>query len=222
MQKQKSILFKLAVLTLLAAAVSSCSKEESGTDIVVLTKGNTYITSEDLQQGIKKATGSVAPVRMSHRLHKKAGLKCINCHHRKNNPSRVKKCVYCHKGLAGAEHLHSFCIDCHKKEQKGPEQCMACHYEKKVFQVSEQMKQQYPVDNLYNKSFHPKHEKRGVPCIKCHHKDGNISDKKKVKKCSLCHKGKSKMRILHIFCKECHKKGLQDAKGPVSCAGCHK
>ncbi|MCP4132828.1 MAG: hypothetical protein GY754_17820 [bacterium] len=62
---------------------------------------------------------------------------------------------------------------------------------------------------------HQIHEKGGVACITCHHKDFNDE---RIKQCSPCHKGKDGSEMYHALCIDCHKK---KGAGPVSCDGCH-
>jgi hypothetical protein len=94
------------------------------TDEVVITKVTAYGKQAD---GVSPYKGQVGAVTMSHKVHEKQGLACIDCHHKKGNDDRIKQCAKCHNGQAGYETMHGLCVDCHIKEKKGPQKCMECH-----------------------------------------------------------------------------------------------
>jgi len=94
------------------------------TDNVVITKVTAYGVQED---GVSPYKGQVGASIMSHSVHEKQGLACIDCHHKKGNDDRIKQCAKCHNGQAGYEVMHSLCVDCHIDRKKGPEKCMECH-----------------------------------------------------------------------------------------------
>ncbi|MDY6934016.1 MAG: cytochrome c3 family protein [Spirochaetota bacterium] len=221
-----NIYFLLCTIALLSI---SCSEEKSGTDIVSISSVNAFVTISDIKKGIKKTTSRMTQVNLSHQVHEETGVPCITCHRKEKNDSRIKKCVYCHKGLQGATHLHKFCIKCHKEKNNGPISCVECHVEGNRKYLNEETKKEYSSNGVYNKNIRLLHEKAGVQCIVCHHNSSvtDSVDMKQEKKCSNCHTGESRMRIMHVFCKECHKrkdKGpiLSKKNGPIDCDGCHK
>ena len=62
-----------------------------------------------------------------HSVHSKAGIQCVECHHKKNNPERDKNCAACHQEENGLATMHKICVDCHLSVKKGPRQCDGCH-----------------------------------------------------------------------------------------------
>ena len=68
-------------------------------------------------------------------------IECEECHHVYENGVQVKdkcsddkRCIECHPLKATDEYkvpllqaFHSHCLDCHKKEAKGPIMCGKCH-----------------------------------------------------------------------------------------------
>ena len=62
---------------------------------------------------------------------------------------------------------------------------------------------------------HLKHEKAGIDCFTCHHKNGNDD---RIKVCAQCHKGSQGEDEIHDFCIGCH---AEKAKGPTMCQDCH-
>ena len=87
------------------------------TDLVTISKIN-----KDAQLGA---------VTLPHVKHEKAGVKCVVCHHKKNNDDRIKICARCH-GEGADELMHNLCVNCHKEKKKGPTDCTACHREEKT------------------------------------------------------------------------------------------
>jgi len=209
----------IILLTLTAIVFFSCSKIERGTDVVKITGESEFLTAEDLRKGVKGTSNSISAVYLSHEVHEKGGVPCAGCHHKERNPSRIKKCAYCHKGARGVKHLHAFCIGCHRKKKSGPVPCEGCHIEDNELSMAEFVSLQFSARDLYDKKYHPLHENKGIKCVTCHHSDGDNPDRRNIKKCSRCHRGTSKMKILHKFCKECHGR---DKKGPMDCRGCHR
>ena len=85
---------------------------------------------------------------------------------------------------------------------------------------------------------HDTHLGYGVKCGVCHHKskDEPYTDQEVISQssgltlhCAHCHNENfknDKLRNLKIFmhkqCKSCHQKGVDGAKGPTRCHGCHK
>lgn len=192
----------------------SCGNGVSGTDLVTITGVNAFITNKDMAAGIKKTLETTIPVQMHHRLHEKAGVTCVTCHHRKWNDERIKKCSYCHKGMDGAQRFHEFCVKCHASRDSGPVKCNECHIEKVERKVYRDIEEIYAKTFTFDRKQHTIHAAAGVDCNLCHHDAGKDKNKKK---CTECHVGKSRMIILHYFCKDCHKR----QGGPVSCQGCH-
>ena len=192
----------------------SCGNGDSGTDLVTITGVNAFVTDEDIAAGTKKTLETTIHVKMHHRLHEKAGVACVTCHHKQNNDERIKTCSYCHKGLDGAKRFHEFCIKCHVRMDKGPVKCNECHIEKEEQQVYRDIEKMYAKTFVFDKRQHTIHANAAVDCNVCHHDAGK---EKKKKNCMECHVGKSKMIIMHYFCKDCHKR----EGGHVTCQECH-
>ncbi len=120
-----------ALLCLLSLALISCESDPwiqggnpNDTDNVVITKITKYGKQKD---GVSPFKGQVGAVTMSHSVHAKEGLQCLDCHHKKNNDERIKQCARCHNGDAGYETMHGLCVDCHIGRKEGPQECMECH-----------------------------------------------------------------------------------------------
>ncbi len=210
------VLITVIVMLIIPASfllLQGCSNDSNVTDIVTITGVNRYFTDADAGVGAKTLE-TTARVKMHHSSHIESDVKCETCHHKSNNDERIKKCAYCHKGLAGAKMFHSFCIKCHTDMRKGPARCDECHMEKKQ-QVYNDIQNVFGKTFVFDQENHKAHEQAAVDCNTCHHDAGGEKEKKK---CDTCHVGKSKMVILHYFCKDCHKK----EKGPVKCQDCHK
>ncbi len=94
------------------------------TDIVTITK-TTKRLGANADKPLMRA--QVGAVKMSHKVHVEQGLQCIQCHHKKGNDSREKKCAVCHYGDNGYEVMHGLCVDCHISKNKGPQKCKQCH-----------------------------------------------------------------------------------------------
>lgn len=62
---------------------------------------------------------------------------------------------------------------------------------------------------------HNKHEKAGIKCVICHHKEGNDD---RIKQCAVCHKGAAGEDTIHNLCINCH---AQAKEGPTLCNQCH-
>jgi hypothetical protein len=80
---------------------------------------------------------SMGGVKFDHAAHAKAA-KCETCHHAakegKALTSAHEKCSDCHTATPVAPvkanaktAFHGNCIECHKKEAKGPQKCTECH-----------------------------------------------------------------------------------------------
>ncbi len=208
-QRIGTFIAALAVL----AAISSCSKGVD--DEIEITRENKYITADDIQAGIIKTSRSMSASVFSHSMHKSAGVSCETCHHKSNNDERIKRCVYCHKGIQGTRTFHRLCVGCHTAKKDGPAECAGCHRVKKESEMRKSLSARFNMSGVYGDSFHPSHNNAGIACATCHHKDSDGN----YRKCSVCHKGDSRMRVLHYFCRDCHK---QSDRGPKKCEGCHK
>jgi hypothetical protein len=215
MKLRTACFLSFALTLLMLLPVASCNKDYSGTDLVKITGVNTFVTKEEAAQGVTKTLETTIRVTMHHGLHEKADVRCVTCHHKKGNDERIKKCSFCHKGMDGAKMFHSFCVKCHTGVKKGPVKCNECHIEKEEQQVYKDIEKIYARTFTFDRSQHKIHEEAAVECNTCHHDAGTEKTKKK---CTECHVGKSKMVILHYFCKDCHKK----QGGPVKCQECHK
>ncbi len=204
----------LIFMSLSLSVFSSCKDSASSTDLVAITEVNAFVSREEAARGMKKTLETTIRVTMPHQQHEKAGVACVTCHHKKSNDERTKTCSYCHKGLKGAQHLHTFCIGCHRNKNDGPVRCNECHMEKAEKQEYRDIEKMYAKSFAFDKKQHGIHADQKIQCNVCHHDAGKEAP---TKQCSECHVGKSKMKILHYFCKECHKqKG-----GPVKCRECH-
>lgn len=219
----------IIIIFIISVIIISCSDDGyRTTDIVTVSSVNTFITKADIEKKIKRTSAQTTAVTLSHQAHEDSGTKCITCHHKKKNDTRVKKCAFCHKGLKGANHLHKFCIKCHKEKDEGPVSCNECHIEGDEVYINEELKNEYKGTYVYDKNIRQIHEKAGIKCIVCHHESSNIDGKmKQERSCLECHYGRSRMRIMHVFCKDCHKRKddigiISKKRGPVKCDGCHK
>ena len=84
---------------------------------------------------------------------------------------------------------------------------------------------------------HPVHLNLGLDCGQCHHgsdkqpltdEDIAAMENNLQLRCASCHnkdfvnpKLQTPKAAFHARCKECHKKGVNDKKGPTKCTGCH-
>lgn len=91
---------------------------------------------------LDKAKNKQAPVVMPHKAHADK-YACDTCHHTQKGltaeAAEVKPCSSCHLDPEKPETpsmremslsknpFHKLCIDCHKKEAKGPSKCAECH-----------------------------------------------------------------------------------------------
>ena len=218
--------YKLHITIILLPLIGSlfslmfCSKHKSSTDVTIITPVNKFVTKTDMAKGITKTTNSITHVEFSHKVHDRSDIKCIDCHHKKKNDARIKTCSFCHKGLQGTILLHDTCISCHAKKKEGPKDCNGCHLATHKDYISKEIRDEYKNTKTFDKQIHDKHIKWKIACKVCHHRDYN---KDKQEKCSRCHTGRSQMKIMHIFCKDCHKGNnrLKKQVGPVACNKCH-
>ncbi len=206
---------RVSILITVLAVISivSCSGDTGTNNTVTITGVNKYFTDQDAQWGTKTLETTIH-VKMPHESHEKSGVKCETCHHKIYNDERIKKCAYCHKGLAGTKLFHSFCVKCHTDKNTGPIRCNECHIDNYGEHVYNDIEKMYGNTFSFDKKNHKTHEDAAVKCNVCHHDAGDEAAKKK---CDECHVGRSKMVILHYFCKDCHKKD----GGPVKCQECH-
>jgi hypothetical protein len=114
---------------ILAVALFACNKDpwilgDAPTDKVTITKVTEFGKAQD---GVTPLKGNVGAVKMSHKTHEEQGLKCVDCHHKANNPERTKQCARCHIGEKGYQTMHGLCLDCHIAKNDGPQKCMECH-----------------------------------------------------------------------------------------------
>ncbi len=95
------------------------------TDMVTITKTTRFGKGPD-GDFLRSNVGSVV---MSHDTHTKSGMECIDCHHKVNNPARIKRCADpgCHTGGEGYATMHGFCLGCHIKSDNGVVKCKQCH-----------------------------------------------------------------------------------------------
>jgi hypothetical protein len=92
---------------------------------------------------IDAAAAKKGPVTFPHKAHTER-TECVTCHHTSEGlmagaDMEVKACSECHLDPEGADvpgmremsmkknPFHMLCIDCHKKEAKGPTKCDDCH-----------------------------------------------------------------------------------------------
>ncbi|HOP65015.1 MAG TPA: cytochrome c3 family protein [Spirochaetota bacterium] len=208
----RSLTFVFITVTAVMHLVS-CSDTTSATDVVTITEVNRYFTGSDAQWG-KKTLETTIHVKMPHSTHENSGVQCETCHHKLYNEERIKKCAWCHKGLAGAKTFHTFCVKCHTENSKGPLNCDQCHVEKNSKDLYKDIEKIYGGTFTFGDKDHKAHDDAAVKCDTCHHDGGDNVNRKK---CDACHVGKSKMVVFHYFCKDCHKKN----GGAVKCGECH-
>ncbi|OHD64589.1 MAG: hypothetical protein A2176_08875 [Spirochaetes bacterium RBG_13_51_14] len=120
----------IAIAVIIGGIIASCkldprSTGETSTDVVTITKTTRAYGTEKAGEPVYKS--QVGAVRMSHKAHEDKGVKCVECHHKENNPDREKKCAKCHYGENGYETMHGLCVNCHIKRREGPQKCKECH-----------------------------------------------------------------------------------------------
>lgn len=121
---------RILIAFFLTSIVTACFIDpwiltNSPTDKVTVTKVTKYAYEDD---GITPQRSLVGEVVFSHQTHsfEEMGLECVDCHHKVNNPERIKECAVCHKGYDGFDVLHGLCEGCHQKND-GPLECKQCH-----------------------------------------------------------------------------------------------
>lgn len=205
----------LPLVGVVLMVLSSCSRQGSATDLVYFSDVNEYLTEEDIAKGNRRTHAQMPPVQLSHRVHEKKSVECESCHHRKENPARIKRCSVCHRGIKGVEDMHGYCFDCHTKEN-GPLECDNCHHATGVRMDPATIKEYLP-EIIYEKKLCKSHKE--MECVECHHKEKGKGPDEMVK-CGTCHNDPvPRMRIMHFFCSDCHKK---ENEGPVTCQECHQ
>jgi len=208
----KALSYLIVFLTILNFSCSG-SKEKSIRDLMTIKNINSYINASD-NKIVRKSYNTMGPVLFSHTLHENNNINCNVCHHKKNNPSRIKTCSWCHKGLIpGAKKVHDFCDSCHIKKN-GPQKCSSCHKSSKAKLPHNDISKMFKNTYSFTKKQHNYHKKLTDSCDKCHHRE-----KTPKKKCSQCHSDQSRTRTMHIFCRDCHK---EMKSGPIGCIECHK
>lgn len=66
---------------------------------------------------LKKIVASQTPkdeMDLVHKAHEKAGIDCYQCHHKWENPDRIRNCTNCHRGKE-EEIARGICVKCHEK-----------------------------------------------------------------------------------------------------------
>jgi formate-dependent nitrite reductase cytochrome c552 subunit len=85
----------------------------------------------------------------------------------------------------------------------------------KIFDTQKQTAQVYKSQVGSVKFSHKVHEKQGLKCIDCHHKQGNPE---REKACAKCHNGDNGYKTMHGLCINCH---IERKSGPQKCKQCH-
>lgn len=96
-----------------------------------------FAVAAEQAPGTVTLKASMGGVKFDHAKHAKAA-KCETCHHAakegKALTSAHEKCNDCHTATPAAPvkanaktAFHTTCIECHKKEAKGPQKCTECH-----------------------------------------------------------------------------------------------
>ena len=73
-----------------------------------------------------KLEAKMGTVTFNHAAHQGLVPDCATCHH----TGGFEACTSCHDGTKAPKSkdaFHKTCIDCHKKEAKGPSKCKECH-----------------------------------------------------------------------------------------------
>ena len=157
----------LSVIALAIMPVMVCSDNVNTVDTVTITGVNEFYTEADAAGGVKTLETTIR-VKMPHSSHEKSGISCETCHHKKGNDERIKKCAYCHKGLAGAKMFHTSCVKCHTEMNKGPVRCNECHIEKQEKQVYKDIEIMYGKTFVFDDKSHKTHENAKIDCSQCH------------------------------------------------------
>lgn len=206
--------FRSIVLFLfIAATIHYCGYENSDR-IIKVTSVNSFLHKQASpnKQRIESAITLLRTfVLFNHTKHENRNA-CISCHHRNNNDDRIKTCAWCHQGKTGAKVIHTTCISCHQNKG-GPTKCTGCHYSLNQSRYDD-IKKQFYKSFRFHKKEHELHEKSGIQCQQCHNEATNSKQKQK---CDSCHDGLGISKVLHVFCKECHK----SVGAVTNCTRCH-
>ncbi len=127
MKFNRFTVFAIALIVALLAVSCSLDPWSTGNkfpNLVKITKTTKFSKAAD---GVSPMKSQLGVVIFSHKTHEDMGMKCIQCHHKKNNDAREKRCAVCHKGDDGYEKLHGLCVDCHIAKGDGPQKCFECH-----------------------------------------------------------------------------------------------
>ncbi len=167
-------------------------------------------------------------VKFNHTTHAETTTFCTDCHHTNKDHGLLEPCRACHPdkdhpgkpGVTKAQTAyHSQCIDCHRKEAKGPVECAKCHT---LGEAPAKVAISLPGSTAEGTSFdHATHVDIAEGCLDCHHGPQSYDG---IVKCGSCHtdgkdgKTQSLQDALHKQCIDCHK---QDDQGPTGCEDCH-
>jgi Zn finger protein HypA/HybF involved in hydrogenase expression len=91
------------IAVIIPAVFISC-KKNAPTDLAQLTKFVASQTSKD-------------QVNVLHKTHEKAEVACVTCHHKFENPERIKTCSTCHGGDE-KRIAQDLCLKCHIDRNK--------------------------------------------------------------------------------------------------------
>ena len=114
-------MFLKRVFPYVLAAIAVC------TAFFLISCGSDPQKTVEIKKTVKANEAQAGLVNFPHSAHSKAGVQCVECHHKKGNPERDKTCVNCHQGESGMTTMHGLCVDCHLSVKKGPRQCDGCH-----------------------------------------------------------------------------------------------
>ncbi|MBN1495701.1 MAG: cytochrome c3 family protein [Spirochaetes bacterium] len=118
-----------AIAIFIAIIATACSLDpwvagKEYPDVVAITKTTRF---GKVSNGISPMKSAAGVVHFSHKTHEGLGIQCIECHHKKDNPERIKQCATCHIGDNGYNTMHGLCLDCHIAKKDGPQNCQGCH-----------------------------------------------------------------------------------------------
>jgi len=172
------------------------------------------------------------PAPFDHSQHVGVTEHCDECHHHSKDFEVAPPCRSCHNTAeteAGSKRLglkdayHKQCMDCHKKQGKGPMGCTECH------PANAKLPEEIELGSLSDK-YDPAPFDHGVhtdavsDCSSCHHASTKPG---KMDKCGACHLAKpgpdAKVKMglkkaYHKQCIGCHK---ESDEGPTECTDCH-
>jgi cytochrome c553 len=102
--KKTSPVISLVLCLAVSFVYFSCKKGQGPTDLASMTK----VVAGDVEKGY------MDKVHDSH----EGAVKCVECHHKDENPDRIKKCADCHADDDAKEKAESLCLGCHKGGEK--------------------------------------------------------------------------------------------------------